>query len=798
MRRVDKRNRCIYDLREQRIQGVIGNKAKNLCFLIEHGFRVPATWVCPWDPGQDSRAVDRAAPERLRSELASRLKPDCSYAVRSSADLEDDPDYSFAGQFDTYLDVRGLEDVMVAVESVWDGAHSADVQTYVERHGTPPKQLRMAAIIQEMVQPQVSGVAFSRNPMTGLNEVIVEAVRGSGAALVQSGITPFRWVSKWGTWLQQPESDEIPLDMIEQVVRETKAIAKAFGKPVDLEWVHDGQALHWVQLRPITTLDIPIYSHRIPREMLPGIIKPLVWSVNIPLINGVWVRLFTELIGPNDIDPLSLAGHFYYRVYFNMAAIGQILELMGLPRETLELMMGLEVEGPEKPSFRPSTKTYALLPRMMRFAVHKLRIERKVQPFLAAAKAAFDSLPDVLDPDLGEVELLEAIDRNCKLAQEVAYYNIVVPLMGMMYTRMLRGQLAKAGEDFEALDLTGGMPEMNQFDPSPHLARLNEQSRAIGPELQALVVEGKYDELQRRKEAASLVEGVERFLDRFGHLSDSGNDFTATPWRENPGLILQMAVAHAQTQGGSGLRQRFEDLELPPMRRAMARPLYKRARRFRLHREAVGSLYTYGYGRLRAYFLALGDRLVQRGILDSPEDIFYLYMDEIRSIAYNNRFETVHEQVAKRKAEIELVRDISLPEIIYGDEVPPMESCVGQNLHGIPTSRGCYTGPAKVVHGIQDLGKIEEGDVLVVPYSDVGWTPLFAKAGAIIAESGGILSHSSIVAREYGIPAIVSVPGACQLLDNILVTVDGYRGDVLIHAAPGKGKAATEEIRGMS
>ena len=786
------RNRYIYDLREQRIPGAIGNKAKNLRFLIRRGFRVPATWVCPWDPGQDGRPAGHAALERLRSEVASCLKPDCSYAVRSSANLEDDPDHSFAGQFDTYLDVRGPEAVMAAVESVWDGAHSADVQTYLERHGTPPQQLRMAAIIQEMVQPQVSGVAFSKNPMTGLNEVIVEAVTGSGVALVQSGITPRRWVSKWGTWLQQPESDEIPLDLIEQVVRETKAIAKAFGKPVDLEWVYDGQTLHWVQLRPITALDVPIYSHRIPREMLPGIIKPLVWSVNIPLVNGAWVRLFTELIGPNDIDPLSLAGHFYYRVYFNMAAIGQILELMGMPRETLELMMGLEVEGPEKPSFRPGPKTYALLPRMMRFAVDRLRFERKVQPFLAAAKAEFEGLPDALVPGMSEVELLEAIDRNCKLAQEVAYYNIVVPLMGMLFSGMLRSQLAKAGEDFEALDLTGGMPEMEQFDPSPHLARLNEQYRALRPELQTLVVEGKVDELRRIEEATPLLEGVERFIDQFGHLSDSGNDFTATPWREEPGLILQMAAAHVQTQGGSGLRQRFEDLELPPQRRAMARLLYQRARRFRLHREAVSSLYTYGYGRLRDYFLALGDRFVQRGILQTPEDLFYLYMDEVRSIACNdNRFETVHEQVAQRKAEIELVRDITPPEIIYGDKVPPVESRVGQGLRGIPTSRGYHTGPAKVLGGIQDLGRIEDGDVLVVPYSDVGWTPLFAKAGAIIAESGGILSHSSIVAREYGIPAIVSVPGACQLLNGILVTVDGYRGEVHIHAPAIPGKEST-------
>jgi len=790
--------RYLYDLREPRIPAAIGNKAENLRFLIRHKLPVPNTWVCTWDMYLDHQSDGPAALERLRSELAGFLKTDCPYAVRSSANVEDDPAHSFAGQFQTCLDVRGVGGVVAAVESAWNAARSADVQTYLQRHGTATQPPKMAMIIQEMVEPQVAGVAFSKNPMTGLDEVIVEAVRGSGVALVQSGVTPQRWVSKWGTWIQKPEADEIPLALIEQVVRGTRAIAKAYGKAVDLEWVYDGQTLYWVQVRQITALDIPIYSHRIPREMLPGLIKPLVWSVNIPLVNGAWVRLFTELIGPNDINPLSLAGHFYYRVYFNMGAIGQILELMGMPRETLELMMGLEVEGPEKPSFRPSPRTYALLPRMMRFAVDKLRFERKVQPFLAAARPQFEGLPDTHIQAMSEVELLEAIDRNCELAQETAYYNIVVPLMGMIFSRMLKGQLTKAGADFEALDLSGGMWEMEQYDPSTHLARLHEQYLALDPKLQALIAERRYDELKSRPEAAPLLKQVERFLDQFGHLSDSGNDFSATPWREEPDLILDMMVTYTPTGARSGLRQRFEDLELPILRRSIARRLYRRARRYRLHREAVSSLYTYGYGRLRDYFLALGDCFVQKGILETREDLFYLYMDEVRGIVHDgNRAETCREQVARRKAEIERVRDIAVPEIIYGDKAPPVVSREDRNLQGIPTSRGHYTGPAKVLRGIQDLSKMESGDVLVIPYSDVGWTPLFAKAGAVVAESGGVLSHSSIVAREYGIPAVVSVSGACRLLDNTLVTVDGYRGEVHIHAPLRTGESDKNRFEGV-
>ncbi len=130
---------------------------------------------------------------------------------------------------------------------------------------------------------------------------------------------------------------------------------------------------------------------------------------------------------------------------------------------------------------------------------------------------------------------------------------------------------------------------------------------------------------------------------------------------------------------------------------------------------------------------------------------------------------------------MEAWRDIPLPPVIYGDELPPIAAHDQRKLVGTPTSRGCYTGRAKVVRGLGEFRKLDCGDVLVIPHSDVGWVPLFVKAGAVVAESGGMLSHSAIVAREYGIPAVVSVQGALALRDGTLLTVDGNAGEILIH-----------------
>jgi pyruvate,water dikinase len=158
-------------------------------------------------------------------------------------------------------------------------------------------------------------------------------------------------------------------------------------------------------------------------------------------------------------------------------------------------------------------------------------------------------------------------------------------------------------------------------------------------------------------------------------------------------------------------------------------------------------------------------------------------MLEVHALVDDSFFGEVGQIVETRKQEIAQVQDIILPEIIYGDVVPPPEGqdVSRKRLTGIPTSGGYYQGQVCIINNLNAFDRMQEGAVLVIPYSDVSWTPLFVKAGAVIAESGGILSHSSIVAREYMIPAVVSVPGAGHALeDGMLVTVDGYKGEVLI------------------
>ena len=179
--------------------------------------------------------------------------------------------------------------------------------------------------------------------------------------------------------------------------------------------------------------------------------------------------------------------------------------------------------------------------------------------------------------------------------------------------------------------------------------------------------------------------------------------------------------------------------------------------------------------------MQLGYHFATRQWIDDPEDIFFLKYEEINEYLNDeSNYNMIKEKVLLRKTDMENSKDYILPEFIYGDENPLPEIPYLDRLSGVPTSGGYCTGVVRVIRGMVDFGKVQNGDIIVIPHSDVSWILLFKKAAGVIAESGGMLSHSSIVAREYGIPAVVSVMGAMQLEDGVLVRIDGYKGEISI------------------
>ena len=773
----------IIDLNHRSVPKTIGNKALNLRKLADIGVRIPRTYVVSWNAYRHYLDDDITLVDELLFELSQFLDSELFYAIRSSANIEDSLERSFAGQFKSVLNVQGVDNVFQAIWSIWGTVQAENVQSYLKQHDILAEEILMGVIIQQMITPIYAGVALSRNPVTGADEVVVEAVEGSGDALVQSGVTPYRWINKWGTYIQHPDAESVPVTLIDQVVQETRMIAEKFKAHVDLEWVYDGVNLYWLQVREITTLNRHnVYSNHISKEMLPGMIKPLIGSVNIPLVCSMWVRLVTEMVGRTGVKPEDLAKPFYYRVYFNMGTLGQIFQEVGMPADSVETLMGLVPPGATKPSMKPTPKTLLRLPNLLLFFLDKWFFEPKMRKALKQIRQQFDAFDYQRAGELNTPQLLEEIDKLFEIVQNAAYYNIVGPLLMMMYNRVLNSQLKKLGIESSQFDLLAEGSEFRKYDPNHHLHALHEKFIRLDPVKQEQIRQSTYEEFLMLSNIEALQHDVVNFLERFGQFSDNGNDFSATPWRETPELVLDLILNFKPSATTSDEKVRFSDLQLKGSQRMSFGLFYRRARDFRLLREQISSSYTYGYGLFRYYYLALGEHLVRRGLLDDPQDVFYLYDSEVRQLVTNEHTDLkAREIIFKHKKDIKQFENIALPSVIYGDVPPPIQDPSQEKLVGVPTSIGHYTGKVTVVRGIKDFNKVQQGDVLVVPYSDVGWTPLFARAGAVVAESGGLLSHSSIIAREYNIPAVVSVAGATQLQDQTLVTVNGHNGEVLIH-----------------
>ena len=758
-------------------QGDTGNKARSVLFLSKHKFRIPLTFIL------SARAYDDYLEDRQRvmEQIAGEIEalPDISYAIRSSTSIEDSGDFSFAGQFQTFTGVSGRKNILQAIGMVWESVSDTGKNDYSRKVRGSDTEIRCAVIIQEMVNARLSGVSFSKNPVNNLNEIIVEAVEGQGEDLVQKGITPHRWRIKEGKITEGPAGFTLQ-DVIEEVAEATKRLRKLYKSHVDLEWVYDGQSVYYLQVRSITgSSDIPVYSNKMAREMLPGQIKPLVWSVNIPMVNGTWIQILSEITGKLDVKPEDLARPFYYRAYFNMLALGEIFRQFGLSASVLEFML-LEDQS-LKPKFRPGARSLRHVFRIIRFIQSKLNIEKHYLAEYKILQANYIELKKRITAGFELHEYPELFDRLFSEGRKLTYFNIIIPLLMQYYNKKLKKKLERIGADYELVNFNKDFPELEDLTPTLAMHRIRAQFEA----LPSRIKDNKQtlEDLFLIPEAADLKVAFNNFIMKFGHLSDSGNDFSVSKWEEYPELLFDLIKQSPEVSASSKLVA-FNELNSSKAMNKSLKRLYKKAGRYKVFREEISSLYVFGYGLFRYLFLSLGEEFKDRGIIGSTEDIFYLAREEvdeiIEKISSNSTVPFDH-LVEERKADMEATKNIVLPPVIYGDEAPVLEREKIKNIRGVATSSGTFRGKAKVIRGISEFALVNQGDVIVIPFSDISWTPILVKAGAIVSESGGMLSHCSIIAREMGIPALASVEDACSLPDDIYVTVDGSNGILTIH-----------------
>jgi pyruvate,water dikinase len=789
----------------------------------------------------DAPALDRAAgaiaalfaggamPQDIVSALREsyRTLGAQAVAVRSSATAEDLAGASFAGQMESFLNVQGEEALLAAVRRCWASLWTARAISYRARQGIAPAAVSLAVVVQQFVEAEAAGVLFTANPVSGhRGQMVVDAVWGLGEALVGGQASPDHWVldgptgrvlhaaiarktvrtatREGGTYLADlpAELREWPVlneGQLADLATLGRRAAAYFGRPQDIEWAVAGGRLYLVQSRPITSL-FPLPQPEPPPEA--GLRVYLCF--NVP--QGV-------------VEPINPLGLSVFRCLFNVVA-GHKYGLKVPPGQSAPAFavaagrIFLDITAPLKNrwgrSFLPRLAGIAdrhiadilalLVQREPGLAVEASRLPGKVRPgYVLPVLSRMVSV--LLSPETVPPRLVRAVERATlhfeQQAEQVrapaaarrfieeklavlwpAVVRCIMPLVfpGLAARFLSEWLLGRWLNDPAALQpVLRSLPHNPTMEMDLELWRISRQLKAEG-------VEPSADH-----------PAVRAFLARYGHRGLREIDVGMPRWRDSPGHVLEVLHTYLAHEEGSDPPRQFEEGERvaeEAMARLVARVrqargrlragvlawLLRRIRALVGRREYPKFLIVRLFAAIRRMLLRAGAALAGAGRLDRAEDVFFLDLNDLdspgdlRAVAARNRAD--YERELGRKA---------IPRVMTseGETFYTAPGAVPGALVGTAASPGVYEGPVRVV--LDPSGaRLAPGEVLVAPGTDPAWTPLFLSAGALVTELGGIMTHGSVVAREYGIPAVVGVPDATHLLHTgQRVRVDGESGQVV-------------------
>jgi pyruvate,water dikinase len=801
-----------------------GGKAAGLARLARAGARVPEGFAI-----EATRVEPRRWPEATRNAFRERVAALIEVgpvAVRSSAAGEDGNTRSFAGIFETVLGVGSVSD---ALEAATHCIASGDA-TRLYAYAGPSDPVPVGLVVQRQVGARSAGVCFTRDPL-GRDGALLEAVSGSGHALVSGHVQPEAWrvypSGLGGLAARRNAGDSGPpvlaaAEAIE-IAREARALAESLGEPLDLEWVRDADGrLWWLQARPVTAcLDlcnvtvertapdahdgsVTVWSNFNLRETMPDPLPPLVWSLWRDRLMSVLLRSFVPPSVPESTRrELMCVDRLGGRIYWNLNAA-----------------LAVPVFGPMLSSLSqqldPSTSER--LAELRRARVLQRRRVRGSMRLLGASVAA--QLRGMLglrfrpEEALGELrglavqwrrdadqarseltsgELVEEV-RRITDPEALALHRFMGPaLLGSLVFQL--AQLAFRRHPEAARRLAVGIRGNPTTEMSLAVDQLIECARPVADAFeQTRAPEALLSDLSERSEGQHFLARFGAFLAENGQRGPKEFDLSVPRWNEAPDLLLGLVRAGLREPSKESLVDRFARLARerrdaiqnalaasPAWKRPLLSWLERAVERSMPLREAPKHHGLVVFEHVRRIVLELGSRLAAQGRLATRDDIFFLDWRELEAWFAGGLEPDWRRLVLERREELARLCTETPDEIVRSDGVPVREPAGADEagvLRGTGIATGRVQGRVRVLHH-PDPGALEPGDVLVVRCADPGWTPLFPRAAALVMEVGGVLCHAAVVARELGLPAVFGVHDATRRLENgARVEVDAIEGTV--------------------
>ncbi|WP_341631009.1 PEP/pyruvate-binding domain-containing protein [Sphingomonas agri] len=809
----------------------IGNKAASLVELREIGFDVPNGFCIPVEVFEAWRSAGEIDPDSRSEILEAFKKLRAPVAVRSSSPAEDRADASFAGQYQTVLGVRTDEELVDAIISCWKSATSSAAASYRVEHETAI-DAPMAVLVQELVPATSAGVLFTMHPVTNsVDEVVVNSNFGLGESVVSGRAEPDTFVLDKRTGQKidvRTGSKRVWSKLGNKGVEEVKAGAGQqerlslndaqlallvdaaiklelyFDRPIDAEWAFEGEKLHLLQARPITTgyhafltkfledwaddrgLSAPadaVWAHGSPISSLPT--SPLYYSEMAAFFSD----MFPAVAGLHGVEsPRRKEFRYFNGFAFTNREFSSTADPSGKV-QPLSLT---------SPAWRSTLKLSARNPRTLAVWANIDRYYRNWKevwtPEIEAAR------PDYATAGLEEIqrfiELIERQRRERSLYAACAV-GFASDLLGLLM-HLLDRWAPDASEESIGV-LTSGVEGSLTHAENLEVWQLA-QTALKNPDVAAIIRDGAYEQLEGMAEAGPFMSELDALRARKPHRGCADRDLRHERWGDTRRMLLEQvsnmlrlgadadpaAAHHRAAERRRALEAEIERQvargPLAPLKLGIFRKVLRATQRYWMHRDNQRHTFDRYFYELRRAYRAMGEGLAKEGALPAADDVFFVAKKEI--YAYLDGELSAERLRQRAVARRDWWHDVSAkapPFLVRGQEPfeaeasPPGDS----DIAAMGGSPGTVTGPVRLVTNMQELREVQPGEIVVTQAIDPAWTPIFGIIGGVISEEGGMLSHATVLGREYGLPVVIGAAGATRLLQNgETVSLNGTAGTV--------------------
>jgi phosphoenolpyruvate synthase/pyruvate phosphate dikinase len=832
----------LINLDNKTIPEKIGNKAKYLMAMLSNGFNVPNGFVLDSDTydeivsfnNKEEQIVDIIAginednikstseklsglfegfelPQTIIDAVCVKMKEGIKYAVRSSGIKEDLESFSFAGQYLTFLNTEGLDNVKNAIINCYKSMYSETILSYLVNNSLGTEHLEMAVIVQEMVNSDKSGIAFTVNPLTGDDkEIVVEIAEGLGDNIVSGKVVPERYFYNWFNDEYQYEQTNKLLTPVEldALMKTLLDIQVYFGYPCDVEFAFEKGRLYILQSRAITKI---MYS-KIKDQWSTADFKdggvsatvctPFMWS----LYEYIWdtmlkkYMLDSKILEENKLRKLSEM--FYGRPYWNMSMVKSAMATVpGYKEREFDSEFGVKI------TYTGDGNTTKITPKsiykIIRMAIkqkellshHLDHVEEYKQELLGKYKVYIDDKKEYSFDEYQKIWV--NLVKNDYLQSEGTYFWQIY--LNTIHQSLFKDKLLKVVSKSDFFNLISGLDNISHLLPFYDMWAM---SRQIIKDKQAFSYWTLSDvktiaKDYKNKSQIHFIPELTEFINTYGYHSDKELDVTYPCYFEDPGSIIKMLKESILLDESTNpaydrqkQKQKYLD-ELAKIRTAVSAKKYgklvksiERMRSMLWWREELRDVSTRFYYVIRIYTMELARIYKEKGIISDVTDIWYLKTEDIFDFIGHKKSQADLEKIIMRNRRYyNSFRNFASENEIGAvfDKEAANGNTVSNNITGIGCNSGIVIGTARVIESLAEIDKLRMDDILITKFTDTGWTGKFAILKGIVTEYGGILCHAAIVSREYGIPCVVCVTDAMKLIkDGSTISVNGETGEIII------------------